>query len=149
MRRPLMLWPLILALLLLALGGLYGGIAMLADPSGQALGVDGVIDQLPVSDYFLPGIFLAMTFGLAPLLVAFALIARPDWSWLDRFFGWSKHYWAWTGCLLLVGVIALWLTYEGLLIGMFPITYFTAVLGLAIFLFAIVPSVRKYYSNSP
>lgn len=147
MRRPLMLWPLILALLLLALGGLYGGIAMLADPSGQALGVDGVIDQLPVSDYVLPGIFLIVAFGFTPLLIAFALIARPDWPLINRFFSWSKQYWAWMGCLLFVGIIALWLTYEGLLIGMFPITYFTAFLGFAIFLFTISPSVRKYFSN--
>lgn len=148
MRRPLLIWPLLLALLLLALGGLYGGIAMLADPSGRTLALDAVVHLLPVSNYVLPGLFLLSAFGIAPLLLSFALIARPNWSLLDRLFRWSNHYWAWTGTLILVGIIAVWLTYEGLLIGMFPITYFTAILGFLILLLSIFPSVRKYYANS-
>lgn len=121
---------------------------MLTDPSGSTLGLDMVIHLLPVSDYILPGLFLVAVFGLAPLLLAFALLTRPDWELANRRFRWSNHYWAWTGSLVLVGIIALWLTYEGLLIGMFPITYFTAFLGLVILFFLIIPSVRKYYADS-
>ena len=130
------------------MGGLYGSIAMLIDPSGSTLGLDTVVHLLPVSNYVLPGLFLITVFGLAPLLLAYALIGRPNWTLVDRYFRWSNHYWAWTGCLLLAGIIALWLIYEGLLIGMFPITYFTAILGLVILLLSIFPSVRKHYASS-
>ncbi len=34
MQHPFTLWPLLFCLLFLALGGLYGGIAMLIDPTG-------------------------------------------------------------------------------------------------------------------
>ena len=147
MTRPRSLWLLIIVLVFLALGGLYGGMAMLIDPSGKSLDLDAVIDDLPVFDYMLPGLFLLSVMGLLPLLLAFALVVRPKWPFLDRFFSWSGHYWAWTGCIILAGVISLWLTYEGLLIGMFPITYFTAVLGLAILLLSIIPNIRRFYQN--
>jgi hypothetical protein len=37
MKRPFTLWLLIFILLFLAFGGLYGGLAMLLDPSGRSL----------------------------------------------------------------------------------------------------------------
>jgi hypothetical protein len=85
--------------------------------------------------------------GLYPLLLAYTLIARPTWNWVDRLFQWSKHYWVWNGTLILVAIIAIWLVYEGWLIGWFPITYLTAIQGLLIFLFAMLPSVRKFYAR--
>ena len=54
MKRPIALWILVFWLIFLALGGLYGGIAMLLDPSGGLLQMTEVISLLPVSNYFLP-----------------------------------------------------------------------------------------------
>ena len=147
MQRPLMLWFLIFCLLFLALGGLYGGITLLIDPTGDLLGVGDVLPLLPVPNFILPGIFLVIVMGLAPLLLSYALIARPNWAWADPFFKWSQHYWAWTATLVLVAVLALWLAVEGWLIGMFPITYATAVVGIFMLLFTLLPGVRKFYAQ--
>ena len=82
MRRPFMLWPLIFILLFLALGGgLYGGITMLIDPTGNRLGVADALPLLPVTNFILPGIFLIVVMGLFPLLLTYGLIARPNWPW--------------------------------------------------------------------
>lgn len=148
MQRPFMVWPLIISLLLLALGGFYGGIAMLADPSGTSLQLDTVLHQLPVPDYILPGVFLLAMMGGLPLLLAFALFARPEWPWAVRLSNWGSHYWAWTGSLALAAIIAAWLVFQGLLIGFWAPTYLTAFLGLLILMFSILPSVRNYFSNS-
>jgi hypothetical protein len=148
MKRPFMLWPLVLALVFLALGGFSGGIPLLADPAnGGYLEFGDLLPLLPVPDLILPGLFLLVVMGLYPLLLAYALIARPNWGWVDRLFQWSKHYWAWTGSLILVAIIAIWLVYEGWLVGWWPITYATAVIGFFILLFAITPSVRKYFAH--
>ena len=147
MRRPFMLWPLVFFLLFLALGGLYGGLAMLTDPTGNSLQVADVLPLLPVPNYILPGIFLLVVMGLFPLLLSYALIARPNWPWVNSLFQWSKHYWAWTATIIFVAIIAIWLAVEGLLIGFFPITVITAVVGLLILLFTLVPGVRKFYAN--
>jgi hypothetical protein len=148
MKRPFMLWPLVSVLVFLALGGFSGGIPMLMDPAnGGYLQFADLLPLLPVSNLILPGLFLLIVMGLYPLLLAYALIARPTWTWVDDLFKWSKHYWAWTATLIFVAIIALWLIYEGWLIGWFSITYATVVIGFLILLFALMPEVSKYYAK--
>jgi len=146
MQRPFVLWLLALSLLFLALGGLYGGIAMLVGPTGGSLGLTETLPLLPVSDYILPGIFLLVVMGLAPLLLIYGLLARPNWRWAKRLSYWSGHHWAWMGTLGLGVTLAVWLIVEGLLIGFeWAIQYITAVDGLLIMLFVLLPGVRKFY----
>ncbi len=52
--------------------------------------LDQVLPLLPVNDYVLPGLFLLLVMGAAPLLLVYALLARPDWPWIERFFRWSR-----------------------------------------------------------
>jgi len=145
MKRPFILWPLVFCLLFLAMGGFSGGIPMLADPAnGGYLQFAQVLPLLPVSNFILPGLFLLVIMGLFPILLTYALIVRPKWAWVEAIFKWSNHYWAWTATLIFVGIIAIWLIYEGSLIGWFPITYATAVAGFFILLFVLMPGVRKF-----
>jgi hypothetical protein len=53
MQRSLLFWLLLLLLLFLGLGGLYGGIAMLADLSGRSLQMETV---LPLDQGVLQGL---------------------------------------------------------------------------------------------
>ncbi|MBN2147636.1 MAG: hypothetical protein JW726_09620 [Anaerolineales bacterium] len=145
MKRPFTIWLLAFWLLFLALGGLYGGIAMLLDPSGAALGMTAVLDDLPVSDYILPGLFLLFAMGLFPLVLIYALLALPQWPWLEKLLPTKGVHWAWVGILALCVVLGIWLVVEGFLIGFeWPIQYVTLVNGLLIFLFALLTPVRRY-----
>ncbi|MBI9044635.1 MAG: hypothetical protein JEZ06_09130 [Anaerolineaceae bacterium] len=148
MRRPIMLWPLIFLLLFLGFGGITSGIPMLADPeNGGFLQFAEILPLLPVSDLILPGLFLLTIMGLFPFILAYALIKTPEWEWVQRNFQWSKHYWAWTGVLILVGILAAWLIYEVWLIGWFSITAATTILGALILFFTLLPGVRKFYTR--
>jgi hypothetical protein len=148
MKRLFVLWILLFWLLFLALGGLYGGIAMLLEPSGGALQMTEVLPLLPVRNYVMPGLFLLFVMGLVLLLLIYGLLARPAWPWIEPLFRWSKHHWAWTGTMLLTLALAIWLIVEGVLIGFkWPIQYITAVNGLFILVFAWLPSVRKTYKE--
>ncbi|MFC1636470.1 hypothetical protein ACFL5Z_16695 [Planctomycetota bacterium] len=148
MRRPLTLWPLLFLLVFLGLGGLYGGIAMLIDPTGGLLQLTEALPLLPVSDYILPGLFLLVVMGLAPLFLIYALLARPGWAWAEALSRWSGHHWAWTGTLALGITLAVWLVVQGLLIGFeAAIQYITAINGFLIILFALTPGIRRFYAN--
>ncbi len=148
MQRPLILWLLLFLLAFLAVGGLYGGIAMLTDPAGGSLGLTDVLPLLPVSDFILPGLFLLAVMGLAPLLLTYGLLARPTWSWAEALSRWSGHHWAWTGTLGLGLTLAIWLIVQGLLIGFkWPIQYITAADGFLIILLVLVPGVKRFYAR--
>jgi hypothetical protein len=148
MKRPFALWILIFFLVFLALGGLYGGITMLVDPSGGLIQMAEVLPLLHVPSYFLPGLFLLFVMGLAPLFLTYGLLARPDWKWATSLTRWSAHHWSWTGTVALAIVLLIWLMIQAALIGFrWPIQYVTAANGVLILLFALVPSVQKYYAR--
>ncbi len=148
MKRPPALWPLLFLLVFLAVGGLYGGIAMLTDPAGGSLGLTDVLPLLPVSNYVLPGVFLLIVMGLAPLALSYGLLVRPGWNWARTLSRWSRHHWAWTGTLGLGVTLAMWLMVQGLLIGFrWPIQYITAADGFLSVLLVLLPSMRKFYAT--
>jgi hypothetical protein len=67
------LWfrPLVGVLLFQGLSGVFGGLALLLDPSGAAIGIP--LDWLEGSafrDYFIPGFVLLTVLGVVPLIVA-------------------------------------------------------------------------------
>ncbi|MBI3161258.1 MAG: hypothetical protein HYZ23_02050 [Chloroflexi bacterium] len=143
MRKSFVLWLLATSLIFLSIGGLYGGILMLTDPSGKSLQMDSVLPQLLVPNYVLPGFFLLFVMGLAPLFLTFGLLARPKWIQLPNIF---RHYWAWTATLALGIALILWLALQAFLIGFqWPIQYVTAINGLLIILFSLIPQVRKRF----
>jgi hypothetical protein len=148
MKRPAVLWILLFWLLLLAFGGLYGGIAMLIDPSGASLQMTEVIPLLPVHDYLLPGLFLLGVMGIFPLFLVYGLWFRPKGNRGRSFFSGGRYHPAWTGTVFLSIILALWLFIQGILIGFkWPIQYTTSVNGLLILIFAFLPSVRNFYRN--
>jgi hypothetical protein len=146
MKRTPTIWLLVFALLFLAFGGFYGGIAMLLDPSGRSLEMEAVLPLLPVADYTLPGLFLLLVMGVGSLFLVYGLLEQPHWRWVETISRWSGYHWAWTGTLALGLVLCLWLILQGLLIGFqWPIQYVTAVNGLLIIFLALLPGVRRTY----
>jgi hypothetical protein len=148
MKRPISIYLLVFLLIFLALGGLYGGISMLTDPSGRTLLMDEVLPLLPVPNYLLPGLFLTTVMGLFPLLVTFGIIWYPDWEWAHSLSAWSKHYWAWTGSIALGSMLVIWLAIQGYMIGFrWPIQYVTLINGILILLAAMIPNIRRYFRS--
>lgn len=148
--RPLALWGLIAALVFLSIGGWYGGVAMLLDPSGAALGMQVVVPLLPVADLVLPGLFLVVVMGVGPLVAAYGLLARPPWPALARVERVSGRSWAWSAALALGVVLAGWLALQGVLIGFrWPIQYVTAGNAAVIVALALAPTVRRDAGLAP
>lgn len=147
MRHPFTLWLLIVALAFLGLGGLYGGVAMLTDPTGGSLQMAEVLPLLPVPNFILPGLFLLFVMGLLPLFLIYALLTRPNWPWAEALSRLTGYHWAWAGTFTVGVVLIVWLIVQGLMIGFqWPIQYITGANGLLIILLALMPGVRRYYA---
>ena len=84
-QRPGALWMIITLLIILAVGGISGGVSMLLDPSGYTMGMPyHLLGKLPVENYVLPGLFLLLIFGLVPIAIAAVLAMRQSHSsWLN------------------------------------------------------------------
>jgi len=149
MKHPILVWLLIFLLVFLGLGGIYGGVLMLIDPTGKALQVDNILHLLPVPNFILPGLFLIFVMGIFPLFLVFGLTGKPTWAWGRVVSQWTKYYWAWTGAMGIGIVLILWLAVQTILMGFqWPIQYITLVNGLLIVVVALAPQVRGYYAES-
>ena len=82
MKPKILRYVLIVLLILLGLGGLAGGAAMLMDPIGAGMGLSpDMLEGLPIPDFILPGLFLIIVMGITPLVIAYGLWKRLPWAW--------------------------------------------------------------------
>ncbi len=130
-RRPAATWVLVGDLVLLGFGGLYGGILFVIDPSGAQMGVPlTLLNGLPLRDFLLPGLFLLLVMGVAPLALAVAV--------------WKRWRRAWAATFLLGLVLLVWLGITFLMWGyQAPIQGVTTVLCLVLLGACLLPSTRR------
>ncbi len=139
-------WLLFGLLPFLSLGGKYGGISMLVDPTGGALQMEGLLPKLPVPNFSFPGKFLLCVMGLFPLFVLFGLIRNPNWRSLERLTSWSNYPWPWMGSFAVGIILILWLVFQAPFIGFeWPIQYIMSIVGILILLLPLSPRIRNSY----
>jgi hypothetical protein len=135
-------------LVLLGITALAGGVMMITDPSGAALGMDTtLLDDVPwVSDFLVPGVLLAMLLGVLPMIVTAGLLWRFRLPWV----GAAEHRLGFEWPLLAsvaqgVGVVAwiglqlLWLPETA------PVQWVTLMIGVLITGMSLVPGMRDRY----
>ena len=78
-----------------AISALIGGWGLIADPSGETLGIPlRLLDYSPFDNFLIPGIILFVTNGLFSLLFAvMALLKFMNYAWLVIFQGFILTGW--------------------------------------------------------
>jgi hypothetical protein len=126
-----------LLLILLGLGGLGGGIAMLLDPSGQSMGLPrNLLENLFIDTFLLPGLFLIIVMGLLPLITAFGLGKFPRCPFFDRVNPLKSIHWSWSLSFGLGLVLIFWIAFQILLWGS-PLGIQLFYLGLGFLIFTL------------
>jgi hypothetical protein len=139
--RPASVFLLIVLLLLLAIGAIYGGVALIADPTGGLLGMPvTLLAGRPFPDYLLPGIILFGLLGVFPVAVALGLWFRPGWGWAP---GFAIHL-AWFAALAVGVALIVWILVQMAILRFFLQPILLA-LGIAIIGVSLLPGVRRYY----
>lgn len=81
MKRSALTWTLVGLEVFLAVGGLYGGYSLLADPTGRGLQMPmNALSGTPFDSYLVPGLVLFAVNGVFPLVVVFATLANMPWT---------------------------------------------------------------------
>jgi hypothetical protein len=132
-------------LIFLAMGGIPTGLALMVDPSGQSLGLPlSLLEDLPVDNFALVGLWLLFVYGVVPLIVAYGLWTRKRCSWTDSITGWTHMHWAWVGAMTLSLILIIWTATETILWGPFVLMMIYCALGFAMLGLSLLPSVKGH-----
>ena len=148
--RPRNVKILISLLTFIAIGGIPCGIILLMDPSGQIIGLPlNLIENTPLSDFTLVGLWLFVVYGIFPLFLAFGMFSGRNWKWAGILSRWSNKHWTWVGVILMGVVLIVWSITETVLWRrIVELTVFYGSIGVALILLSLTPSVKKYLSIS-
>lgn len=140
-----LLWTIVL---FQAASGIYGGIALITDPTGESLDMPITFLQgTPFSNYLIPGPILFILLGAFPAFTFFGLVSRKRWKWADALNIYSNKHWSWAFSLYISVMLIFWIDMQVMLIGYnhFIQTLY-AIVGLAMLVMALLPPVMRSYT---
>ncbi len=129
--------------------GFASAFGLLLSPSGSGMGLPlDLLDNTPLGDFTLVGLFFAAFYGVLPTLATYGLLTQKRWRWTDVINRWTGQHWAWTASALLGVVLLLWIAIEIILLGFLSgiggvLQVLMAALGVWILVLAFRPSVRS------
>jgi hypothetical protein len=115
------------------ISGLFGGLALVIDPTGELLRMPiAMLEGSPFDNFLIPGIILLTILGIFPMVVFYGLRKKLNW--------------AWTGSLMVSAALIIWIGVEIRMIGYHPeppLQLIYGLLGLILLTLTLLPSVRK------
>lgn len=149
MKTNLAFYVLLFLLVFLGLGAIGGGGALVISPEGELLGMPlSLLEHSPFSSFLVPGIILFAVLGIAPLLVAIALVRKPEYRFAERFNACADMHWAWAYCLYIAFALMIWIQVQMVFLrAVHWLHTLYMFFGLAILLVALLPQVRNRYTK--
>jgi hypothetical protein len=145
-RRPGLATVVIALLIFLGISGLFGGGAFILAPDGHIIKApQSWLEDIPFSNFLVPGLFLFFVVGVLSLLAAVALLRRPAWFGLQRIVPFKGHYWGWTVAGVAGFGILIFEIVESAYIGLSWPQLLYGGIGAAIILLALSGPVRGFY----
>lgn len=131
----------------LGLGAVAGGLLLLADPSGEMIGMPAsVLERSPFSSFVIPGILLLLIFGFLPLLVLYGLYKKPQWTRAYALTPFKALHAAWTFSLYIGFGQIIWIMVQTYMMDTVNIVHvFYMSLGLLIQIVTLLPPVQRYF----
>ena len=129
--RPMAVRVLMALLLVQGLGGLAGGAALTARPSGSIMKMPvSYLHGSPFSDYLVPGLILGLVLGVFPLVVLSGI--------------WRARAWAWYGSFAVGCGLAIWVIVEITIIPYNILQPVFGAVGVLMALTTLLAPVRRY-----
>lgn len=147
--RPAALKALIVTEAIFAFLGFASGFLLLLSPSGKAMGLSlDLLENTPVGDFALVGLFFIAFYGLLPSLAVYGLLTKKRLRLTESLDRWTGQHWAWTASVAEGLIMLLWIGVELVLLGFLSgvggvLQVIITCLGLLILGLAARPSVRS------
>jgi len=148
-KRPIGVYILAILMVIMGLMAILGGAMLTIKPDGSLMKIPvSDLAHSPFPDFFIPGLFLLIVLGILPLILTYALFARPDGAIFRRLNLYTDMAWPWTWAVYYGLLLILWIIIEISWVGYHTIVQsIVAVWGVAIVALALAPRIRKYYSK--
>ena len=89
------------------ISGLYGGIILVMDPSGDLLQMPiSILENSTFENFLVPGLILLTILGTFPIIVLFGL--------------WKRRLWSWKGALAVSFALIIWIGVQIWMVGYYP-----------------------------
>jgi len=135
--KPYSLYSLIGLMLFQGISGLYGGIALVMDPSGDLLQMPvSILEHSPFENFLVPGFILLTILGILPIIVVYGL--------------WKRRFWSWNGALTVSVALIIWIGVQIWMVGYHPeppLQLIYGLLGLILLILTVHPSVRNSFQE--
>lgn len=146
-KRPAAVIMLYILQAFLGIGAVGGGLMLLADPSGDTIGMPAtVLERSPFDNFLVPGILLLVIFGIFPLLVLYGLVKKPDWRWAAPLNPFKALHSAWALSLYIGFGQIIWIMVQTYMMNAVSVIHvlYTCV-GLLIQAVTLLPAVQSYF----
>jgi hypothetical protein len=140
---------LILLHLLLSIGAIFGGISLILKPDGSLLGMPTeILGPSVFDDFLIPGFILLLTFGLLPIYLIFALLKKPENSFLEHINLMYDHHFSWTFTVYIGVALMIWINVQmAIFKTVDPLHTIYFFYGLVMVCLALLPKTRDLYKK--
>ncbi|KQY82792.1 hypothetical protein ASD24_15165 [Paenibacillus sp. Root52] len=134
---------------ILGIGAIAGGIMLIIDPTGDAIGLPNtLLEHSPFANFLIPGILLMLVLGVLPMIIGISLIRHIHSALCEKLNLFPDRYWGWTfslytGFALLIWIMAqvYWIQAASLI----HLIYFAW--GIGIQIVTLLPGIQRRYSQ--
>ncbi len=141
---------LISLLLFLGVSAIGDCLLLMISPSPKFLGglPLSILDHSPFSDFLIPGIILFLILGLAPCLIAFALLKKPKSEFAEKFNLFKDMYWASSFSIYIAFALIIWIQVGTIFVqDVCWLQTFYMLYAIPIIFVTLLPQVRTIYKK--
>ena len=141
-------WLLISLMIFLGIGAFGGGATLILSPDGKLLGLPlSILSLSPFRNFLIPGIILFLILGVVPLLLVYALIAKPISKYAELINIFSDMHWAWGYSIYTSFALIIWLQVEMSYVGVHWLHSFYMMFAIILIIVLTIPGNKKYYNK--
>ncbi len=140
---------LIALLAILGISALGGGSFLILSPAGDTIGMPlSMLGKSPFNSFLIPGIILFTVLGIAPIILIYPLLKKPESTFAERLNFFKDMHWAWSYTVYIAFALVVWIQTQIILTHTFdPLQNFCVFLALAILFVTLLPQLRNFYKR--